>query len=227
MPFNFGAITRFAGDHLTAGYNALDGKIGGVLPGGVEFDGAGLVKEVAQDALPGKRVHGAKLAEKAAANAEDAAKGRLDLVATRSRAGASGGKLREHIVEEGVERIGREAVERVAKSGGYYAVPVVGQVMAVSDTIRDGMDAYDTLVRTTTGKGFGDHVDSTIAMRDSQRGLGAFPHANYVGSGDHTIRQGSKQNPILQEINNRATLVGQRFNPVKGDFGFSEIMGWN
>jgi len=227
MPFTFGAITRFAGDHLSAGYNAIDGKLGGILPGGVEVDAAGLAKDLVQDALPTKRVHGASVAEKAEANAEDAAKGRLDLVATRSRAGAVGGKLREHAVEEGVERVGREAVERLARRGGFYAVPVVGQAVAVTDTIRDGLDAYDTLVQTTTGKSYGQHVDDTIAMRDSQRGVNAFPDASYVGEGTHTIGQGTKQNPILQEIKNRATRVGQNFNPIKGDWGVSEAMGWN
>ena len=227
MPFNFGAITRFAGDHLQTGYNALDSKVGGFLPGGVEADGIDLVKEVARDAMPGQRVHGDKLAASAAANTSDAAKGRVDLVATRSRAGALGGKAREHLVEEGIERVGREGLERLGKRSGLYAIPIAGQALAVGDTVMDAMNGYDALVTATTGKGFGQHVDATIAMRDSQRGLNAFPDAGYVGTGTHTMGQGTQQNPILQEITNRATLASRNFNPVKGDFGFSEVMGWN
>ena len=141
-----------------------------------------------------------KLAESAAANTTDATRGRVDLVATRSRAGALGGKAREHVVEESIERLGREGLERLGRRGGFYAVPVVGQAVAVGDTVMDGMNAYDALVTATTGKGVGQHVDATMAMRDSQRGLNAFPDANYVGSGTHTIGQGTHQNPILQEV---------------------------
>jgi len=224
---SLGNVTRFAGDHLRTSYNAFDGKLGGILPGGVEADAGGLVKEVVKDALPGQRIHGDKVAEAAAGNAEDAMQGRVDLVATRSRAGKAGGKLREHVVEEGIERIGREGLERLGRRGGLYAVPVVGQAVALSDTVRDGMDAYDLVVQATTGQGVGQHVDQTMAMRNSQRGLGAFPEASYVGEGNHTMGQGTQQNPILQEIKNRATRVAQNFNPVKADFGFSEVMGWN
>ena len=222
-----GNVTRFAGDHLNTAWNAVDGKLGGVLPGGVDPDGVGLVKEVVRDALPGRRVHGDKVAESAAGNMEDAMDGRVDLVATRSRAGKVGGKAREHLVEEGIERLGREGIERLGRKGGFYAIPVVGQGVAIADTVRDGMDAYDLLVQSTTGQGVGQHVEQTMAMRDSQRGINAWPEASYVGEGNHTMGQGTQQNPIVQEIKNRATRVAQNFNPVKADFGVSEVMGWN
>ena len=224
----FGSVTRFAGDHLSAGYNALDGKLGGLLPGGVEADGVGLIKEVARDALPGRRIHGETGAQRVASTAEDIATGRPDVAATRTRSGIAGGKAREALVEEGVERIGREAVERIARRGGAYAIPVVGQGLATADMVRDGMDAFDTVVQVNTGQGMGEHIDQTIAMRDSQSPAAQlFPTPGYVGGGIHELGQGTKQNPLVQEITNRAVQVANRFNPLHGDFGVSEAMGWN
>lgn len=220
--------TRFAGDHLAAAYNAVDNQFGGILPGGVETDGVQLVKDVALDALPGTRVHGGATAGKASSTAGDFATGRADVAATRARGGKAGGKVREHLVEEGIERIGREAVERIATRGGAYAIPVAGQVLATTDMVRDGMDALDTVVQINTGKGIGQHVDQTIAMRDNQSAANQlFPTASYVGEGTHEVGQGTKRNPFMQELQNRATQVVNRFNPLHGDFGVSEAMGWN
>lgn len=224
----FGSATRFAGDHLSAAYNALDGKLGGQLPGGVERDGVGLVKEVVKDAMPGRRVHGEKLAEKASGTAGDLLKGRADLAATRARSGVVGGKVREHLVEEGVERIGREAVERLATRGGAYAIPVAGQLLATADTITDAFDVADTVLTATSGQGMGQHVDQTIKMRNKGRQPESlFPQARQVGDDVHEINQSKPVNPTLQNVRNRATRVGQKFNPLQGDFGFSEAMGWN
>ena len=227
MGFNVGNFIR---EHATAGYNTLDGKLGGVLPGGTGHNFEGLARDVARDALPGRRIHGETMAEKAAGTAGDLASGRVDLAATRSRAGAATGALREHAVEEGVEAIGRRAVNRIARRGGFYAVPVVGQGMAVADTVKDGMDAFDAVVQVNTGKGFGTHVDETMQMRNQGRGLGALiPDGSYVGEGDHQLNQGSHraENAILREVKNRATRFGQKFRPHKGDLGCSEVMGWN
>jgi hypothetical protein len=224
----FGSATRFAGDHLSAAYNSVDGKLGGFLPGGVEGDGVDLVKEVARDALPGQRIHGEKLTEKAKGTAGDLLKGRADLAATRARSGAVGGKVREHFVEEGIERIGREAVERIATRGGAYAIPVAGQLIATADTVNDAFGIADTVLTATSGKGTGQHVDQTIAMRNRGRQPESlFPQARQVGDDIHEVNQSKPVNPSMQEIRNRATRVGQKFNPLQGDFGFSEAMGWN
>ncbi len=227
-PLTFGQIQRFAGEHLGTTYNAVDNKLGGFLPGGVEADGIDFVKEVARDAMPGQRVHGEQTAERLANNADDIGRGRIDLTTTRSQAGRVGGKAREHVVEEALERVGREAIDRIATRGGAYGIPVVGQAAAIGDTIMDGFNIYDTAIGLTTGKGFGQHVDDTIGMRNSRSGsANLFPQAGYVGEGVHTLNQGKKVNPIAQEINNRATQVSRNFNPLKGDWGLSETMGWN
>ena len=223
-------VGKFIREHATAGYNTVDGKLGGLLPGGANNNFEGLARDVARDALPGRRIHGETVAEKAAGTAGDFASGRVDLAATRSRTGALTGQLREHAVEEGVEAIGRRAVNRIARRGGFYAVPVVGQAVAVGDTVRDGMDAFDAVVRVNTGKGFGKHVDETMQMRNQGRGLDALiPDGSYVGEGTHQVNQGSHraENAILREIKNRGVRFGQKFRPHKGDLGFSEIMGWN
>ncbi len=224
----FGSATRFAGDHLSAGYNAIDGKLGGFLPGGVEGDGVDLVKEVARDALPGNRIHGEKVTEQFKGTADDRVKGRADLAATRARTGAVGGKVREHFVEEGIERIGREAVERIATRGGAYAIPVAGQLLATADNINDAFGVADTVLTATSGKSTGQHVDQTIAMRNRGRQPESlFPQARQVGDDIHQINESKPVNPTMQEIRNRGTHIGQKFNPLQGDFGFSEAMGWN
>ena len=223
-----GAINRFAGDHLSAAYNAFDNQLGGLLPGGVDADGVQLIKDVGLDAMPGARAHGGTTAARAGATAEDLTTGRADVAATRTRSGIAGGKMREHVVEEGIERVGREAIERIATRGGAYAIPVIGQALATTDMVRDGMDAIDTVIQINTGESVGEHTDKTIAMRDKNRSIGSlFPEAGYVGEGIHQIGQGTKQNPIVQEIQNRATRAATRFNPLHGDIGFSEVMGWN
>ena len=222
------SIKRFAGDHLSAGYNAFDNQLGGLLPGGVKVDLGQLGKDMGFDAMPGANAHGATASSRSAATAEDFATGRPDLAATRTRAGIAGGKIREHAVEEGIERAGREVIERIATRGGAYAIPVAGQVLATTDMVRDGMDAIDTVIQINTGESVGEHTDKTIAMRDKNRSIGSlFPEAGYVGEGIHQIGQGTKQNPIVQEIQNRATRAATRFRPLHGDVGFSEVMGWN
>ena len=228
MPFNLSSATRFAGDHLGTAYSAFDGKIGGFLPGGTGSDGVGLVKDVARDILPGRRQHGETASEKAKGTAGDLATGRVDLAATRARSARAGGKAREHLVEEVAERIGRRAINRATLKGPLYSLPIAGQAMAAADTVMDTMSAYDTVVEVATGKGYGQHVDDTIAMRnDGRTSTALFPEAKHVGDDIHTISQATETNPILQEIGNRATRASQNFNPLKGDWGVSEVMGWN
>jgi len=224
----FRNATRFAGDHLSAAYDAVDGKLGGFLPGGVEGDGLEFVKEVARDAMPGQRVHGERAAETVSNSADDLVGGRVDLATTRSQSGRVGGKVREHFVEEGLERVGKEAVERIAARGGLYGIPVVGQVMATADTIQDGFAIADVALTATSGQGMGQHVDQTIGMRNQGRQPESlFPLAKQVGDDIHQINQSSPVDPTMQGIKNRATRVAQKFNPLQGDFGFSEAMGWN
>ena len=116
----FNNINRFAGDavgnigeNIGTGYKAADKQFGGILPGGRAADPVSLVKEVAKDALPGHRVHGEKAAGFVANSGKDAAAGRVDLTTSRTQAGKYSGKFREHLVEEGLEQVGKRIAAQI------------------------------------------------------------------------------------------------------------------
>ena len=228
--------TRFAGDalssigsNISAAYNSVDGKLGGLLPGGTDVDLGNLGKEAMLDILPGTRSHShtGAVTEKGKNFAGDIIDGDYTRAAIRAEAGKNTGRLREHILEEGVERIGRRAVNRALTRGTAYAVPVFGQAITTYDAINDAAQFADIGVEALTGKGYGRHVDDTIAMRDSNSGVNALDvDPGYVGDGIHEIGQGTAHNP-LQEIGNRIHMVKENFDPLNADLGISEAMGWN
>ena len=220
---------RKAGDILNKGYTGMDAAIGGILPGGADADVVGLGTEIGKDILPGKRNTGFQtVAKKGAASVGDYTEGDAIGAQARLKGAQYGGQVREHVAEELAEGLGRRAAKKIGGRAGLYAVPVVGQGLAMYDGVKDTMDIADTVLQATSGQGMGQHVDQTIAMRDQGRDLGAlFPEPGYVGTGIHTINQSQPVNPIIQEATNRATMFKQNFNPVKGDFGVSEVMGWN
>ena len=233
----FNPIKRFAGtalENINTGYNAVDNQFGGILPGGTEFNPVDTLKEVARDALPGHRVHGEKTAGFIANSGKDVFDGRVDLTTTRTQSGKYAGKAREHLVEEGVEQIGK----RIGKKVGLASLGPVGAGLAVIDTANDIRDGVNVVSEIATGKDYDTHIDETIQMRDDKYNplTNLFPSAssNYLSTNayqadgtPHVMGQGSSENAIAREIKTRAHQLRNRFNPAQMDFGFSEIMGWN
>jgi hypothetical protein len=184
-----------------------------------------LVKDIAKDALPGRRsVIGEAGSKKANSVAGHLARGDVDRAAVGTRAGAVTGQLREHLVEEGVEA----AAKWGAKRAGTFAVPVVGPVLGTLDTVNDAKNAYSSVLEATTGKNLDQHVDIMAQTRDEGRGLGAlFPEAGSVMPSDGSIpevTQGKRQNPIAQEVKARFNDAASTFNPLKGEWGMSEML---
>ncbi|EHA63719.1 hypothetical protein [Synechococcus sp. WH 8016] len=226
---NFGSITRFAGDRVGgmfgSAYNAVDNQLGGILPGGVDVNAGGLVKNVVKDSLPGKRsMIGEAGAKKANSVAGHLASGDVDRAAVGTRAGAATGQLREHLVEEGVEA----GAKALARRAGTFSIPVVGPVLGTWDTVNDAKNAYSSVLEATTGKNLDQHVDIMAQTRDKGRGLAAlFPEAGSVMPSDGSIpevRQGRQQNPIAQEVKARFNDAASTFNPLKGEWGLSEML---
>ena len=226
---NFGMMTRFAGDRIKgmagSAYNAVDGQLGGILPGGADVSVGGLVKDVVKDSLPGKRsMIGEAGSKKANSVAGHLARGDVDRAAVGTRAGAATGKIREHLVEEGAEA----ATKWAARRAGRMSVPVVGPVLGTWDTVNDAKNAYSSVLEATTGKNMDQHVELAAARRNEGRGLGAlFPEAGSVMPSDGSIpevRQGSRQNPIAQEVKARFNDAASTFNPLKGEWGMSEML---
>ena len=235
-------IKRFAGDavggigeNIGTGYKAADKQFGGILPGGGAADPVSLVKEVAKDALPGHRVHGEKAAGFVANSGKDAVAGRMDLTTSRTQAGKYSGRFREHLVEEGLEQVGK----RIGKKFGVIAAAgPLAPAIAVADTANDIRDGINVVSEIATGQSYDDHISDTFATRDEKLNplTNLFPSAAskyssanaYQPDGTpHVMGQGTNENPIVREIKNRAHQARHRFAPQKMDFGISEVMGWN
>ena len=227
---NFGSITRFAGDRVGgmfgSAYNAVDNQLGGLLPGGVKVNAAGLGKDIVKDALPGKRsMIGEAGSKKANSVAGHLARGDVDRAAVGTRAGAMTGKAREHLIEEGAER----GVKALARRGARLSVPVVGPVLGTMDTVNDAKSAYSAVLEATTGKNFDQHVETMAHTRDRGRDIGGgwYPEAGSVMPSDGSIpeiTQGTRSNPIAQEVKARFDDAASNFNPLKGEWGVSEIL---
>ncbi len=226
---NFGSITRFAGDRVGgmfgSAYNAVDGQLGGLLPGGVDVNAGNLVKDVVKDSLPGKRsMIGEAGSKKANSVAGHLARGDVDKAAVGTRAGAATGKVREHLVEEGVEA----GAKALARRAGTFSIPVVGPVLGTWDTVNDAKNAYSSVLEVTTGKNLDEHAAATAIRRNEGRGLNAlFPEAGSVMPSDGSIpeiTQGDRQNPIAQEVKARFNDAASTFNPLKGEWGVSEML---
>lgn len=226
---NFGNITRFAGDRVGgmfgAAYNAVDNQLGGILPGGTNVNPVGLGKDIVKDALPGKRsVIGEAGSKKANSVAGHLARGDVDRAAVGTRSGALAGKAREHLVEEGIER----GVKTIGRRAGTFAVPVVGPVLGTLDTINDAKGAYSAVLEANTGMGIDEHLSATARTRDRGRGVNAlFPEATSVMPSDGSIpqiTQGTPQNAIAQEAKARFQDAASTFNPLRGEWGVSEML---
>ncbi len=226
---NFGTMTRFAGDRLQgmmgSAYNAVDNQLGGLLPGGVDVNVGGLTKDIVKDSLPGKRsVIGEAGSKKANSVAGHLARGDVDKAAVGTRAGAATGKVREHLVEEGVEA----GAKALARRAGTFSIPVVGPVLGTWDTVNDAKNAYSSVLEATTGRNLDQHTAAMARTRDEGRGIDAlFPERRSVMPSDGSIpevTQGNRQNPVIQEVKARFNDATSTFNPLKGEWGVSEML---
>jgi hypothetical protein len=109
-------------------------------------------------------------------------------------------------------------------AGGAAAAPALA-VMGVAD-------AADAYLQGATGAGLKQHWQS---FQDQGTNRGAaqvlpelLPQARSVpantSSGTARIVPTVAQNPVTRELKNRAALARRNFNPVRGDFGVSEVL---
>ena len=232
------SVRRFAMDRLDdlkGSYNAADNQLGGVLPGGAALDAGGLARTIAKDALPGSNSSSfnrtASGSTKANGLIGEALEGDALGVASRARAGKYTAKGREYLVEEGLEKGLRYAGEKIGKRvGGAVVGGPVGIALSAYDTVNDAKGAYNTVVESQTGSTFTDNVADTIE-RNSPGSLDRIqqmePQSITPADGSiPQIVQGTSAPAILEpfvEVSNRVNEAVQDFNPLRGEFGFSEI----
>ena len=227
MPFGLlGRAQRFAGDALSNAYNGVDSQFGGILPGGVEADGTGLVSEIAKDMLPGDRkVTGTGVAKKANAASANITEGNIAGASAQLHGGRAGAQGREFLAEEARDKIISKVGQRAATGPVRRAAGVLAPPLAIADGINDAKDAYSTYLDIRTGKDLEGHMSTAAEKRDPLYGVPTSP--TYVGPADGsipTIEQRDEVNPFMQELQNRAALVSENFNPGIGEFGVTEAL---
>ena len=227
MPF--GIINRFAGDRmndLKAGYSAFDNQIaGGLLPGGAEPDAAALVRDVAKDALPGKNSTSITRsldtgATKGAGLTSDALAGNVSSVGARAHAGRAGSKIREHVVEEVVEK----GVKELGGRGARRALGAAAFPLGMYDTINDAGAAYSAVLQHNTGKDLDAHIASARDVRDDRHSFNRGPVMPSDGSTPTIEQRDQPPIPGLQEAQARIDHLKENFNPLEGDWGMTEIL---
>jgi len=221
-----GNATRFAGDRLNDAYKSFDNQLGGILPGGAEVSGSGLISEIARDALPGDRkVSGAGIASKVNNSAENVASGDIAAVSAQLHGGKVGAEVREQTVEAVRDKALQKAGAKVLSGPLRVAAGVVAPPVMIADRANDVKDAYSTFLEVMTGKDLDSHMRTAADKRDPLYGRSAEP--TYVEPSDGstvTLEQRDKTNPFLQEFRNRTALVGSNFNPLEGDWGITEAL---
>ncbi len=232
MPF--GMINRFAGDNLqnlssslSKGYGAIDGQFGGVLPGGAKSNVKDLVTSMAIESLPGSQpspLDGKnKIVNKGVNAAQDIAKGDVLGATARSHGGTSAGKLRERVAEYGGRKLMRGATAAAAGTVGTAIAP--GLALYEGADLARGL--YSDYLSSATGKDLNDHYQIARGKRpEAVASKELFPKAEHVGPADGSIpeiKQGTKQNPYVQEAKARIQQAASKFNPAQGDFGITEL----
>ena len=227
-------IKRFAGDRLEdlkAGYSAADNQFGGILPGGTEFDPAGLARTVAKDVLPGTNTSsfskgvGTKGAKSGLIN--DAYEGNVSRVATRANATKAAAGFREGFIEEVGERGGKELAERAIKNQvTRRALGAVVPPVTLYDGINDAKNAYSGLLEVTTGRNLEENMGLAADKRDPLYGISDPGTPIMPADGSiPTIEQGNSFSmPAMQEFGSRVEMAAENFNPLKGEFGVSELL---
>ena len=210
------------------GYNAADNAVGGLLPGGVKPDIPALAGEVARDLLPGRRVHGATLAKRGASASSHIANNNAASAVSSIQGARQGGKLRETVVEnvrdEAIESGLRTLATRLPQRVATGATGV-GTGVAIADTAQDAANIYSGVLEATTGRDLTSHANTYRAQNpNANPAPQLFPYPNRVGDGSiHELRQGRPDHP-LEELNNRMRHAGEVFDPVRGEWGVSEIL---
>ncbi len=233
MPF--GMINRFAGDHLSGlqkslkkGYSAIDNQFGGILPGAAKPNVPDLVKSVVIESLPGSQPSPLdkqnKIINKGFNAANDLSQGDVVGATARSHGGTSAGKVRERVAEYG----GR----RLIRGGAAAAAGTVGTAIAPGLAVYEGADLarglYSDYLKSATGKDLSTHYGIAREKRPEAVAVNElFPEASHVGPSDGSIpeiTQGTKQNPIMQEIKARVKDASSSFNPSQGEWGITELL---
>lgn len=233
MPF--GMINRFAGDHLSGlqtslakGYGAIDNQFGGILPGAAKPNVPDLIKSVAIESLPGSQPSPLdkqnKIVNKGFNAANDLAQGDVVGATARSHGGTNAGKLRERVAEYG----GRKLI----RGGAAAAAGTVGTAIAPGLAVYEGADLargiYSDYLESATGKDLSTHYGIAREKRPEAVAVNElFPQASHVGPSDGSIpeiRQGTKQNPIMQEVKARVKDASSSFNPSQGEWGMTELL---
>ncbi len=233
MPF--GMINRFAGDHLSGlqnslkkGYSAIDNQFGGILPGAAKPNVPDLVKSVVIESLPGSQPSPLdkqnKIINKGFNAANDLSQGDVVGATARSHGGTSAGKVRERVAEYG----GRKLI----RGGAAAAAGTVGTAIAPGLAVYEGADLarglYSDYLKSATGKDLSTHYGIAREKRPEAVAVNElFPEASHVGPSDGSIpeiTQGTKQNPIMQEIKARVKDASSSFNPSQGEWGITELL---
>jgi len=231
---------------LKSGYESFDNTIGGVLPGGAPLDLGNLGGEVIRDAqravLPGwgggkstdqiiARTHAVK---------DDLVTGNVPGAAGGATGNITGATTRAQVVEEIMEKLGKKIAKTGAKKfGSRLATGFIpgGQGVALADTGNDLRDIYSTVLQATTGKTLGEHTAIHEGIRSRNTGPGAvlgslspaYRREQYGPSPsiNSTVAQWEQGDPnhnyAIQEALNRIQMFKENFNPLKGDWGVTEL----
>ena len=233
MPF--GMINRFAGDHLknlgdslSKGYGAVDSQFGGILPGGAKPNVPDLVTSVAIEALPGSQPSPLdkqnKIINKTFNASKDLGQGDIVGAAARSHGTTQAGRARERVAEFGGRQLLKGGAAAAAGKAGTAIVP--GLALYEGADLARGI--YSDYLTTATGKNLGEHFETARDKRPEAVAVQElFPQPKFVGPSDGstaTLEQRDRTNPFLQEFRNRATLVGENFNPLEGEWGITEAL---
>jgi hypothetical protein len=120
-----------------------------------------------------------------------------------------------------------------AAAAGVLATPVVapatalfGPGVAAGFAGVAGTRALNEVVRQQTGEGIvpklrqalGTAPRTGVADRNRARPLG-------VSGQPARVVPTRQMNPVVREVQNRLGLAGARFNPARGEFGLSELLG--
>ena len=231
---------------LKSGYNSFDSTIGGVLPGGAQLDlgtfGGELIRDVQKAVLPGKL--GGKPTDQIIARThavkDDLVTGNVPGAAGGATGNVVGSTGRAIVVDEIMDALGKQVAKTGARRLGSRFVSGLipgGQGVALADTGSDLADIYSTVLQTTTGKTLGEHKAIYDAVRKRNTGsdvvLGSLdpayreelygPTSSVSGTNAQWGQGDPNHNYAIQEALNRVHMFKENFNPLKGDWGVTEL----
>ena len=131
--------------------------------------------------------------------------------------------------EQGVEYVRDKAAQKLATKALTGPLRVGAGVLApplmIADRTNDVKDAYSTFLDVRTGNNLEEHMSFAADKRDPLSdfsGMGTFVEP--ADGSTATLEQRDRTNPFLQEFRNRASLVGENFNPLEGEWGITEAL---